>query len=367
MIGNNSCGTHSLLAGKTVDNVHDAAGSALRRHRADRRPTTDAELDAIAREGGTARTRSTQRCDRSAIDSRIRFAAGFRRSRAVSPATTSISCFPKTASTSRGRWSEPKARAPSCWRRPLRLIESPRHRTLVGLGYPDAFAAADHVPAILDTASDRARRFRRRHRRRAAGTRARRTSTCCPRAAAFCWLNTDRTIPPKVPASADRLVEMLSRLVRRTGRTDLHGGRRPRRSGRFASRVRAPPSAVPGSLPRWEGWDDASVAPERLGPYLRDLRKLLNEYQIPGGVLRAFRPRLHPHAGQLRFRDGRRHPAVCRVRRSRSRPGDSLRRFSFRRAWRRAVARRAAAEDVRRRSSCARSPSSRRSGIRATG
>jgi FAD/FMN-containing dehydrogenase len=33
----------------------------------------------------------------------------------------------------------------------LRLIESPQHRVLVGLGYPDSFAAADHVPAILET------------------------------------------------------------------------------------------------------------------------------------------------------------------------------------------------------------------------
>ena len=31
-------------------------------------------------------------------------------------------------------------------------------------------------------------------------------------------------------------------------------------------------------LPRWEGWDDASVAPDRLGPYLRELRQLLDEY-----------------------------------------------------------------------------------------
>jgi Fe-S oxidoreductase len=37
-------------------------------------------------------------------------------------------------------------------------------------------------------------------------------------------------------------------------------------------------SAVPGSLPRFEGWDDASVAPDRLGPYLRELRALLEEY-----------------------------------------------------------------------------------------
>jgi len=31
----------------------------------------------------------------------------------------------------------------------LKLIHSPQHRTLVGLGYEDAFSAADHVPEIL--------------------------------------------------------------------------------------------------------------------------------------------------------------------------------------------------------------------------
>src|SRR5207244_8822772 len=30
-----------------------------------------------------------------------------------------------------------------------RLIPSPQHRSLVGLGYRDSFAAADHVPEIL--------------------------------------------------------------------------------------------------------------------------------------------------------------------------------------------------------------------------
>src|SRR5438876_6049673 len=30
--------------------------------------------------------------------------------------------------------------------------------------------------------------------------------------------------------------------------------------------------------PRFEGWDDASVAPDRLGPYLRELRQLLDSY-----------------------------------------------------------------------------------------
>ena len=32
----------------------------------------------------------------------------------------------------------------------LKLIHSPQHRTLVGIGYEDAFIAADHVPEILE-------------------------------------------------------------------------------------------------------------------------------------------------------------------------------------------------------------------------
>jgi FAD/FMN-containing dehydrogenase/Fe-S oxidoreductase len=35
---------------------------------------------------------------------------------------------------------------------------------------------------------------------------------------------------------------------------------------------------VPGHPPSWEGWEDAAVPPERLGPYLRDFRALLDRY-----------------------------------------------------------------------------------------
>ena len=40
-------------------------------------------------------------------------------------------------------------------------------------------------------------------------------------------------------------------------------------------------AAAPGAPPEWEGWDDSAVAPEKLGAYLRDIRKLLDEYQLP--------------------------------------------------------------------------------------
>ena len=37
-------------------------------------------------------------------------------------------------------------------------------------------------------------------------------------------------------------------------------------------------SNVPGEPPTWEGWEDSAVAPERLGEYLRALRKLTEAY-----------------------------------------------------------------------------------------
>ncbi|MGB8537414.1 MAG: FAD-linked oxidase C-terminal domain-containing protein, partial [Acidobacteriaceae bacterium] len=39
---------------------------------------------------------------------------------------------------------------------------------------------------------------------------------------------------------------------------------------------------APGAAPQWEGWDDAAVAPEKLGRYLRDIRALMDQYGYQG-------------------------------------------------------------------------------------
>jgi Fe-S oxidoreductase len=41
---------------------------------------------------------------------------------------------------------------------------------------------------------------------------------------------------------------------------------------------------VPGKPLMWEGWEDAAVAPEKLGRYLRELRKLLERYEYGGDL-----------------------------------------------------------------------------------
>ena len=52
MIGNNSCGTHSVMAGRTVENVHDLEVLTYDGLRMRVGPTSEAELEAIIRNGG---------------------------------------------------------------------------------------------------------------------------------------------------------------------------------------------------------------------------------------------------------------------------------------------------------------------------
>ena len=47
---------------------------------------------------------------------------------------------------------------------------------------------------------------------------------------------------------------------------------------------------VPGEPLTWPGWEDSAVAPDKVGPYLRDLRKLYDKYE--------YHPALYGHFGQ---------------------------------------------------------------------
>ncbi len=149
MIGNNSCGSHALYAGKTVDNVErltvvEYGGASFEVGAYD-----DAEYDATIAAGGRlaevldgpARRSARRHADLV----RARFPHiprrvsgynldqllpehGFHVARAL--VGTESTCVVVTEAT-------------------LRLSASPRHRRLVVLGYPDVFAAADAVPSLL--------------------------------------------------------------------------------------------------------------------------------------------------------------------------------------------------------------------------
>ena len=276
MIGNNSCGTHSLLAGKTVDNVYQLRILLYDGTELTVGATSDAEFDAIVREGGRrgqiyAALRSIR--DRFAHQIRARFPQLPRR---VSGYNLD-QLLPENGFDVARALVGTEGTCAIVLEATLRLIKSPPHRTLVGLGYPDAFAAADHVPAILETSPIGLEGFEGGivdglHHKGAPNLEL------LPDGRGILLVEYGSTDPAESRAAADRLLGMLSCLddgpvARIYTPAEAKAVWKIRESGPRAA------SAVPGSLPRFEGWDDASVAPERLGPYLRDLRKLLNEFK----------------------------------------------------------------------------------------
>ena len=121
---------------------------------------------------------------------------------------------------------------------------------------------------------------------------------------------------------------------------------------------------VPGKPLMWEGWEDAAVAPEKLGRYLRELRTLLERYGYSGDFYGHFGD------GCVHTRtnfDLTSKPGIAKFRalhRMKRRISWCARRFVLRRAWRRSGPRRAAGEDVRPGADAGVPASSRRSGIR---
>src|SRR5439155_24974114 len=149
MIGNNSCGAHSLSGGKTVDNIealevllYDGTRMAVGR-------TADAELASILAHGGRCaeiyRGLDEIRRNYSALV-RERFpriprrVSGYNLDELLPESGFHVGRALVGTEGTCGIVLEAK----------LKLVPSPAYRALVALGYDDAFVAADAVPSILE-------------------------------------------------------------------------------------------------------------------------------------------------------------------------------------------------------------------------
>jgi FAD/FMN-containing dehydrogenase/Fe-S oxidoreductase len=275
MIGNNSCGTHSLLAGKTVDNVDELRVLLYDGTELTVGPTSDLEIEAIIRQGSRrgdvyAKLRAIR--DRYAALIRARFPDIPRR---VSGYNLD-QLLPEHGFNVARALVGTEGTCAVVLDAKVRLIASPQHRSLVGLGYADTFAAADHVPEILEHRPIGLEGFEGAIidglRRKGAPN-----LDLMPEGRGFLLVEFGAEDAATADALARDLVERLKRMpdaphTRLYSRTEAKAVWKIRESGPRAA------SGGPGQPARWEGWDDAAVAPDRLGPYLRDLRRLLDEY-----------------------------------------------------------------------------------------
>lgn len=275
MIGNNSCGTHSLFAGKTVDNIQTLRivlydGTQLTVGR-----TSDEELEAIIRAGGRrgdiyARLKAIR--DRYASLIRARYPNIPRR---VSGYNLD-QLLPENGFNVAGALVGSEGTCAIVLEAQARLIPSPQHRSLVGLGYRDTYQAADHVPQILELNPIGLEGFEgvmiEALRRKGAPN-----VDLMPEGNGYLLVEFGANTAAEADAAAEQLVDRLRRLsaapnIRVYTRAEAKAVWRIREAGPRAA------ISAPGAPPRYEGWDDSAVPPDNLGGYLRDLRALLNEY-----------------------------------------------------------------------------------------
>ncbi len=247
----------------------------------------------------------------------------------------------------------------------LRLVPSPPVRTLVAVGYPDVYAAADDVPRVMESGCIACEgmddKLVRDVRSRGIHPEA---LGLLPEGRGFLLVEfggDDRK------EAGERAAAFIDALRRRRPDADPKLYDDPadeqklwkvRESGLGATAM------VPGKPITAPGWEDSAVAPDRLGDYLREIRKLWDRYGLRRRHVRPLRPGRPPLPDRLRPASrAKRARGVPPVSRRRRRPGRRHGRLAVRGARRRPGSRRAAAADVRRADRRARSRRSRICGI----
>jgi len=149
MVGNNSCGVHSVMAGRTADNVHTLDIVTYDGVRMRVGPTSEDELERIIREGGRrgeiyAGLKSIR--DRYADEIRRRYP---RIPRRVSGYNLDELLPERGFNVARALVGS-EGTCVTVLEAELELVPSPPARSLLVLGYKDIFDAGDHVPTIME-------------------------------------------------------------------------------------------------------------------------------------------------------------------------------------------------------------------------
>ncbi|HZQ75293.1 MAG TPA: FAD-binding and (Fe-S)-binding domain-containing protein [Burkholderiales bacterium] len=278
MIGNNSCGPHSVMGGETVHNVLELDVLLYEGLRLRLGPTSDEEFARILQAGG-------RRAEiyRSLFELRERHADEIRRR--FPPIPRRVSGYNLPALLPEHGFNAARAVVGSegtcviVLEATLRLLDNPKARSLLVLGYEDVYHAGDHVtevmrqgPIALEGLDDRLIKDMK-----TVGLHPG-NEKLLPQGGG--WLMVEFGGKSKAESDA-RAQKAMAVLKAAKDAPDMKLFDDPdeekllweiRESGLGAT------AHVPNKKITWEGWEDSSVPPERLGEYLRKLRALFEKY-----------------------------------------------------------------------------------------
>jgi FAD/FMN-containing dehydrogenase/Fe-S oxidoreductase len=279
MIGNNSCGTHSLLGGKTVDNVEELKVLLYDGTQLSVGATSDADLDQIVREGGRrGDVHSKLRTIRDQYADLIR--ARFPRIPRRVSGYNLDELLPENSFHVAHALVGSEGTCVTVLEAKLRLIRSPPHRVLVGLGYKDAFLAADHVSEILQF-SPIALEGLEGSMVESLKRKGAPNVELLPDGGGYLLVEFGSDDPGECQDTARRLIDRIASLPG-SPNSRLYTTQQARAVWQIREAGPRASAFAPGAPPQWDGWDDSAVAPDKLGPYLRDLRALLDEFDYQG-------------------------------------------------------------------------------------
>ena len=149
MIGNNSCGVHSIMAGKTDDNIEALEILTYGGHRMTVGATSAEDFDRIVAEGG--RRAEIYAGLKSLAD---RYGDQVRRQFPNIPRRVSgynlNHLLPENGFQVARALVGSEGTCVTILEATCRLVESPPARVLLVIGWPDVFICADHVPQIME-------------------------------------------------------------------------------------------------------------------------------------------------------------------------------------------------------------------------
>ncbi len=293
MIGNNSCGVHSLMGlgtGRTSDQIYELEVLLYDGTRLTVGETSEEELSRIIREGGRKGqiySQLQELRDRYADEIRARYPQIPRR---VSGYNLDDLLPEKGFHVGRALGGS-EGTLVAVLSATMHLVPSPAKRSILVLGYPSIYEAGDHVPKILESEPiglegidgalvDEMEK------------NGLHTSDVdlLPEGQGWLLVEFGGETKDESDAKASTLMEALKQddnapSMKLFDNEDEEDHLWLVRESGLAATAR-----VPGEKDAWPGWEDSSVPPDRMGAYLRDLRALLERYD--------YKCALYGHFGQ---------------------------------------------------------------------
>ena len=293
MLGNNSCGAHAQMNGPAVNNVDSLEILLYDGTRMNVGWIGEAEwqrrIEGRGREAEIyAKLMALRRRYESLIEARypkiIRRISGYNLDRLI-PDERGMVNIARALVGSEGT-------CVTILEAKVTLIYNQPERVLLVLGYPDVYHAAAHVTDILEYKPIALEGIDRRlyqNIQKKGGLHSEHLRLL-PDGNGWLVIEFGAATQEESKRTAERLCEKLKAEPHPPSMKLLTDKKEQQNLWDVREAALGATAFVPGEKDTWPGWEDSAVAPEKVGNYLRDLRKLYDKYD--------YNPSLYGHFGQ---------------------------------------------------------------------